>query len=84
MAPITIYTRQLCGFCTAAINLLTEKGFEFEEIAADNNPTMRAELIQRSGQYTLPQIFVGQHSIGGFQELAQAVSSGEFEALLKE
>ena len=78
MSSITVYTRTLCGFCTAAINLLNEQGFEFEEIAADNNPSLRAELTQRSGQSTLPQVFVGDRSVGGYQELAMAIASGEF------
>ena len=84
MQPITVYTRQLCGFCTAAINLLNQEGYEFEEIAADNDSAMRAELIERSGQFTLPQVFVGEKSVGGYQELAQAVASGEFKALVTE
>lgn len=78
MPSITVYTRKLCGFCTAAVNLLDEHGYEFEEIAADNNPSLRAELAQRSGQSTLPQVFVGEHSVGGYQELAVAIADGEF------
>lgn len=83
MPKITVYTRKYCGFCTAAIYLLNEKSFEFEVIAADDNPALRADLEQRSGQATLPQIFVGEHSVGGYQELALAISDGEFEELLR-
>ena len=83
MPKITIYTRKFCGFCTAAIYLLNEKAYEFEEIAADNNPALRDELEQRSGQSTLPQIFVDEHSVGGYRELAVAISDGEFEELLR-
>ena len=84
MQPITVYTRQLCGFCTAAITLLNDKGYAFEEIAADHNPELRAELVQRSGQFTLPQVFVADHSVGGYQELAMAVSDGRFEQLVNQ
>lgn len=81
---ITVYTRKLCGFCTAAIYLLKENGYEFEVVPADNDPQLRAELEQRSGQATLPQIFVGEHSVGGYRELVEAIGDGEFEELLDE
>lgn len=83
MPVITVYTRKYCGFCTAAINLLNEEEFQFEVIAADDDPNLRAELEQRSGQATLPQIFVGEHSVGGYQELVLAISDGEFDELLR-
>lgn len=81
---IVIYTRQWCAYCTAALNLLNEKGYFFTEIAADNNPALRGELTRRSGQSTLPQIFVGDHSVGGYRELAIAIADGEFEQLLSQ
>ena len=82
MPSITVYTRKYCGFCTAAINLLNETPYEFDVIAADDDPALRTELEQRSGQSTLPQIFVGEHSVGGYQELALAIAEGEFDDLL--
>lgn len=82
MQAIVVYTRQWCGYCTAAKSLLNEKGYSFEEIAADNNPALREELEQRSGQSTLPQIFVGENSIGGYRELVRSIADGEFEQLL--
>jgi len=84
MPKITVYTRKYCGYCTAAIHLLNEKSYDFEEIPADGDLDLRAELEQRSGQATLPQIFVGEHSVGGYRELATAISDGEFEELLNE
>lgn len=83
MPHIKIYTRQLCGFCTAATRLLKETGYTFEEIAADSNPALRSELLELTGQSTLPQIFVGEESVGGYQELAIALSDGRFTQLLK-
>jgi len=82
MLKITVYTRQLCGFCTRATNLLNEAGYAFEEVAADGNPALRAELVKRSGQYTLPQVFVGEKSVGGYRELAIALSEGTFAQML--
>ena len=81
MRTITVYTRQFCGFCTRATRVLAEAGYAFEEIAADGNPALRAELLKRSGQSTLPQIFVGDESVGGYRELAIALSDGSFAQL---
>ena len=63
--------------------MLEEVGYEFEEIAADGNPALRAELLQRSGQSTLPQIFVGDESVGGYRELTIMLSNGRFKQLLE-
>lgn len=83
MPEITIYTRQYCGYCTAAVHLLSSKGYQFIEIATDGDSNTRAEIQKRSGQSTVPQIFVGEISVGGYMELAQAVSSGKFDEMLK-
>ncbi len=83
MAKITIYTRKFCGYCTAAVQLLKNKGYQFTEIATDGDREIRHEIEQRSGQSTVPQIFVGDHSVGGYTDLAQAISDGEFDRLLK-
>ena len=83
MRKITVYTRQLCGFCTRATCVLAEAGYAFEEIAADGNPALRAELLKRSGQSTLPQIFVGDESVGGYRELTLMLSNGRFAQLLE-
>ena len=83
MPQIKIYTRQLCGFCTAATRLLKETGYTFEEIAADSNPALRSELLELTSQSTLPQIFVGEESVGGYRELAIALSDGRFAQLLE-
>ena len=82
MAEITIYTRQFCGYCTAAVQLLITKGYQFIEIATDGDQQMRAEIAQRSGQSTVPQIFVGDYYVGGYTELARAVAGGKFDQLL--
>jgi len=63
--------------------VLAEAGYAFEEIAADGNPALRAELLKRSGQSTLPQIFVGDESVGGYRELTLMLSNGRFAQLLE-
>jgi glutaredoxin 3 len=80
--PVTIYTRQYCGYCTAAKRLLRDRGIEFEEIDATAAPEKRAEMIQRSGRYTFPQIFVGSHHVGGCDDLYALSARGELDSLL--
>lgn len=81
---ITVYTKSLCAYCTAAKQLLETQGYQYEEISLDADPALAREVMARSGQRTVPQVFVGEHSVGGFQELRQQVSSGEFAALLQQ
>jgi glutaredoxin 3 len=82
MKEITIYTRRFCGYCTAAVDLLSRKGYQFIELATDGDQQMRSDIARRSGQSTVPQIFVGDESVGGYTELARAVADGKFDELL--
>lgn len=82
MNKITIYTSRYCAYCSAAKNLLDSKDYEFEEINMEGNQELMLEIMQKSGQRTVPQIFVGEKSIGGYQELLASTSSGEFDSLV--
>jgi glutaredoxin 3 len=84
MPRVTIYTRQFCGFCTAARNLLRRKGIEFDEIDATGAPEKRREMIERSGRFTFPQIFAGDRHIGDCDELYALEARGELDRLLTE
>lgn len=71
MASITLYTTQLCGYCRAAKQLLMRKGLEFEEISVDWDPELRDTMMERSGgRRTVPQIFINERHVGGYQDLA--------------
>lgn len=83
MAPITIYTRQFCGYCTAAKRLLRDKGLAFEEIDATNAPDKRQEMMTRSGRYTFPQIFIGDRHIGGCDDLFALEARGGLDSLVQ-
>ena len=84
MSEVTIYTRQLCGFCTAAKNLLKKKGVDFTEIGVDGDPALRQQMTERSGgAYTVPQIFIDGKPIGGSDELVALEGSGELDRLLQ-
>ena len=82
MPPVTIYTRQFCGYCSAAKSLLKEMGISFNEIDATGSPEKRKEMIERSGRFTYPQIFIGAHHVGGCDDLYELQAQGELDRLL--
>jgi glutaredoxin 3 len=79
---IVVYTTPFCGYCGAAKRLLTEKGAEFTEIDVMFDAERKREMIERSGRRTVPQIFVGDRHIGGFDELSALEDRGELNTLL--
>ena len=83
MPKVTIYTRRFCGYCTAAKALLEKKGIAFEEIDATGEPEKRNEMIERSGRFTFPQIFIGSRPVGGCDDLYALQAQGELDGLLK-
>ena len=85
MKDVTIYTRQLCGFCSAAKALLDRKGVEYTEHDASYSRELRAEMIQKAnGASTFPQIFVGDTHVGGCDDLHALEHAGKLDALLAE
>ncbi|MDD9908873.1 MAG: glutaredoxin 3 [Ahrensia sp.] len=84
MSDVTIYTRQLCGYCTAAKSLLKKKNVKITEHDATFEPELRKEMIQRSGgASTFPQIFIGDTHIGGCDDLMAMERAGKLDQLLK-
>lgn len=77
-----MYTRGFCGYCAAARRLLADRGVEFKEIDVTMDAGARREMMERSGRRTVPQIFVGDHHVGGYDELKALDLSGELDALL--
>jgi glutaredoxin 3 len=83
MAQVTIYTRDFCGYCSAAKRLLTEKGVDFQEHDATYSPDLRKEMIQRAnGRSTFPQIFIGERHVGGCDDLYELDRNGKLDPLL--
>lgn len=83
MQPVTIYTTPFCGYCAAAKRLLGAKGVSFTEIDIAATPSRRAEMVQRSkGGRTVPQIFVGDTHIGGFDDMNALDHAGRLDPLL--
>jgi glutaredoxin 3 len=82
MPPVVIYTRQMCPYCTAAKQLLSQKGVAFEEKDATYAPDLRKEMNERSGRNTFPQIFIGTTHVGGCDDLHALDASGKLDPML--
>jgi glutaredoxin 3 len=81
MARIQMYTTRWCGYCVRAKTLLESRGLEFEEISLDDDAGFRQRLLDLTGNWTVPQIFVDGEPIGGYTELWQLDRSGELDKL---
>lgn len=84
MSAVRIYSNSTCAYCGAARMLLARKGVTFEDINVAVNPDRRSEMEQLSGRRSVPQIFVGDAHVGGFDELCALDKSGELDQLLAE
>jgi glutaredoxin 3 len=83
MPKVTIYTTWLCPYCSGAKSLLARKGVSFEEIDAPRGSAARDEAIEKSGgRQTVPQIFIGDTAVGGYDELRALEQAGELDPLL--
>ena len=83
MPNVTVYTRNFCGFCTAAKRLLEKKGIAYVEHNATSDPETKREMIQRShGGTTFPQIFIGDFHVGGCDDLFALERAGKLDPLL--
>lgn len=81
---VTIYTTPVCPYCAAAKTLLSNRQVSFTEIDVSTRPDLREEMIRRSGRRTVPQIFIGETHVGGYDDLAALDGAGRLNALLQE
>lgn len=82
MSPVRVYSTLFCPYCSMAKRLLESKGVRYEEIRVDDDPPLRAEMTRISGRRTVPQIFVGQTHVGGFDDLSALDRAGKLDSLL--
>jgi glutaredoxin 3 len=83
MPRISMYCTAWCPYCIAAERLLTTKGvLDIEKIRVDLEPARRAEMMQRSGRRTVPQIYIGEFHVGGFDELSELDRAGKLDPML--
>lgn len=80
--PITMYSTQFCPYCVRAKQLLASKNLVYTEIRVDQDPQQRQVMMERSGRRTVPQIWVGETHVGGFDDLWRLNQSGKLDNLL--
>jgi glutaredoxin 3 len=83
--PVLVYSSRICPYCLLAKRLLSNKGVKYEEVLVDVDCSRRGEMLQRSGgRRTVPQIFVGDQHVGGYDDLAALERAGKLDPLLQD
>jgi glutaredoxin 3 len=83
MAKVRMYSTAVCPYCVRAEMLLKAKGVtEVEKIRVDLDPGQRAEMMQKTGRRTVPQIYIGDKHVGGFDDLAALEHAGKLDSML--
>ena len=81
-APITIYSTAICPYCVAAKNFLNSKGKQWREVRIDMDPAERDRMVAITRRTSVPQIFVGETHVGGYDDMMALHRAGKFEPLL--
>lgn len=81
--PVVVYSTTICPYCVRAKQLLKQKGVHFEDINLDKHPELRNDVVKRSGRRTVPQIWVGDTHVGGFDDLWALDRAGKLDPLLQ-
>lgn len=82
MSRVLVYSTVTCPYCSRAKRLLERKGIEYEEIQVDRDPEQMRLMMQRSKRRTVPQVFIGEYHVGGYDDLAEMDSCGDLDELL--
>jgi glutaredoxin 3 len=83
MAHVSMYCTAVCPYCNMAEKLLNRKGVTtIEKIRVDTDPTRREEMMERTGRRTVPQIYIGDFHVGGFDDLSELDQEGKLDPLL--
>lgn len=83
MAKVRMYSTQVCPYCQMAERLLRSKGVtELEKILIDKDPLQRAEMMEKTGRRTVPQIYIGDTHVGGYDDLTALDRAGGLDPLL--
>jgi glutaredoxin 3 len=80
--PITIYTSAMCGYCVAAKNFLKSRGLQWNEVRVDLDPAERERMMARARRTSVPQIFIGDAHVGGYDDMMALHRAGKLDALL--
>lgn len=80
---VTLYTKENCPFCVRAKRLLDRKGVAYEEIRVEGKDDLRLWLAEKTGQKTVPQVFAGERSLGGFSDIDALDQQGKLDPILR-
>ncbi|MCK5720229.1 MAG: glutaredoxin 3 [Thiomargarita sp.] len=83
MPNVFMYSTRFCPYCVRAENLLNKKGVQVEKILVDDNPQEREKMVKITNRRTVPQIFIGDRHVGGYDDLVELDMDGELEPLLQ-
>ncbi len=83
MPTVRMYSTEICPYCMMAERLLNKRGVYPEKILVDQNPEELEKMIELSGRRTVPQIFIGNHHVGGYDDLVELDIQGGLEPLLQ-
>lgn len=85
MVKVLMYCTEVCPYCVRAERLLQARGvLEIEKVRVDLQPELRVAMVEKTGRRTVPQIYIGDHHVGGYDDLAALDRSGELTRLLNE
>ena len=82
MKKVIIYSTRICPYCVRAKNFFNKKEIDYIEIMIDQNPSLIKEMIEKSGRQSVPQIFIDDYHVGGFDDLIEHDMEGKLEDLL--
>ncbi len=83
MAKVMMYATGMCPFCQMAERLLRSKGAAIDKVRVDLEPERRVEMMEKTGRRTVPQIYIGERHVGGYDELAALERAGGLDDLLR-
>lgn len=79
---VRLYSTRFCPYCIRAKQLLDAKGVQYEDTPVDDRPDLRQQMMAESGRRTVPQIWIGERHVGGFDDLWLLEQRGELDSLL--
>jgi glutaredoxin 3 len=83
-SDVVMYSTRFCPYCVRARLLLDSKKVPYQDIGVDARPELRREMVAKSGRRTVPQIWIGDRHVGGYDDLARLEQAGKLDELLKQ
>ncbi len=83
MPKVVVYSTKFCPYCVRAKSLLQRKGVQYKELMIDKDPALMKQMMERSKRRTVPQIFIDDYHVGGYDDMAELDAAGKLDKLLK-